>query len=77
MIKDNIDFREIQLAERVGRGNFGEVFKGYWRGTVVAVKKMKIPFDSDESEFLASFEHEAEIMRSLRHPNVLQVDIFL
>jgi len=74
-IREDIDFREIKLAERIGRGNFGEVFVATWRGTIVAVKKTKIPAvvnEKEKEEFLEDFEHEAAIMRSLRHPNVIQ-----
>jgi hypothetical protein len=42
------------------------VFKGFWRGTVVAVKKTKLPAQAtpaEQAEFLADFEREAEIMR--------------
>jgi hypothetical protein len=48
---------------------------GYWRNTAVAVKKMKLNVDMDELEFLEDFQREAQIMRSLRHPNVLQVQV--
>lgn len=72
--KEDIDFKEIKLGERIGRGNFGEVYIGYWRNTSVAVKKCKINVDShDQQEILDDFEREAQIMRSLRHPNVIQV----
>eukprot|EP01114_Cavostelium_apophysatum_P014364 TRINITY_DN3705_c0_g1_i1.p1 TRINITY_DN3705_c0_g1~~TRINITY_DN3705_c0_g1_i1.p1 ORF type:complete len:636 (+),score=121.08 TRINITY_DN3705_c0_g1_i1:92-1999(+) len=74
-IREDIDFREIQIAEQIGRGNFGEVYVATWRSTVVAVKKMKFPSVSTAAEresFLADFEKEAAIMRSIRHPNVLQ-----
>lgn len=30
--------RQIQLLEVVGKGRFGEVWKGSWRGEFVAVK---------------------------------------
>lgn len=74
-IREDIDIRELKIAQRIGRGNFGEVFVANWRGTNVAVKKTKFPTVSSEEEreeFLADFEREASIMRSLRHPNVLQ-----
>jgi len=73
--RDQISFEEIIIGERIGRGNYGEVFKGNWRGTTVAIKKMKLPYAAtgqEEGEILTDFEREAEIMRSLRHPNVVQ-----
>jgi len=71
----HIGLGDIILGERIGKGNFGEVYKGFWHGTVVAVKKTKLPATASKEEladFIDDFEREALIMKSLRHPNVLQ-----
>jgi hypothetical protein len=34
-----IDPVEITLGQRIGIGSYGEVYKGMWRGTEVAVKR--------------------------------------
>lgn len=34
-----IDPAEITLGQRIGIGSYGEVYKGIWRGTEVAVKR--------------------------------------
>eukprot|EP01119_Soliformovum_irregulare_P012713 TRINITY_DN3318_c0_g1_i1.p1 TRINITY_DN3318_c0_g1~~TRINITY_DN3318_c0_g1_i1.p1 ORF type:complete len:621 (+),score=139.58 TRINITY_DN3318_c0_g1_i1:106-1968(+) len=73
--ESQIGLADINLAERIGKGNFGEVYKGYWHGTVVAVKKTKLPQTATKEElaqFIDDFEREALIMKSLRHPNILQ-----
>lgn len=31
---------ELELDGRIGMGSFGEVYKGSWRGTDVAVKRI-------------------------------------
>lgn len=50
-------------------GNFGEVFKGTWRGHVeVAVKTLKDVQGGEE------FNKEAEVLKTLHHPNLVQVD---
>lgn len=36
-----INFAELQLRGRVGQGGYGEVFRATWRGTEVAVKKLR------------------------------------
>eukprot|EP00238_Polyblepharides_amylifera_P009099 CAMPEP_0196586308 /NCGR_PEP_ID=MMETSP1081-20130531/53815_1 /TAXON_ID=36882 /ORGANISM="Pyramimonas amylifera, Strain CCMP720" /LENGTH=587 /DNA_ID=CAMNT_0041908145 /DNA_START=1062 /DNA_END=2825 /DNA_ORIENTATION=+ len=34
---------EVQLLSRIDEGHYGEVFRGRWRGTEVAVKRIKTP----------------------------------
>eukprot|EP01133_Synstelium_polycarpum_P020952 gene20952-25152_t len=66
----NIDISEIKIGDRVGKGNFGEVYKGYWRGVIVAIKKL--PAHNVNDAVLREFHKEIELMRNLRHPNVIQ-----
>ncbi|BAF19139.1 Os06g0232100 [Oryza sativa Japonica Group] len=64
-----IQWEEITLGERVGLGSFGEVYKGEWHGTEVAVKKF---LQQDiSSDALDEFRTEFQIMKRLRHPNVV------
>lgn len=58
--------RQIQLIEVIGKGRFGEVWRGRWRGENVAVKI----FSSREE---CSWFREAEIYQTvmLRHENIL------
>ena len=65
-----VAMKDIKLGERIGRGTFGEVYKGTWRGAVVAVKKLTTTTVSEE--FVQEFEKEVSLMRNLRSPNVLQ-----
>jgi hypothetical protein len=71
-----IDMSELKITSRIAEGASGVVFKGTWRGTTVAIKKLK----GDNTEI---FEKEAGIMwyvnscvllticSGLRHPNVV------
>ncbi|KAL5726729.1 hypothetical protein ACHQM5_009743 [Ranunculus cassubicifolius] len=64
-----IPWDEITLAERIGLGSYGEVYRGDWHGTEVAVKKF---LDQDISgDALEEFRSEVRIMKRLRHPNVV------
>uniref|UniRef100_J3MCP9 non-specific serine/threonine protein kinase n=1 Tax=Oryza brachyantha TaxID=4533 RepID=J3MCP9_ORYBR len=64
-----IQWEEITLGERVGLGSFGEVYRGEWHGTEVAVKKF---LQQDiSSDALEEFRTEIQIMKRLRHPNVV------
>jgi len=64
-----MDFNEIEVGKLLGRGGFGEVFKGIWRGTEVAVKKLLNQRMTDEA--LQEFRSEVQMLRSLRHPNIV------
>ncbi|KAG9459192.1 hypothetical protein H6P81_003700 [Aristolochia fimbriata] len=64
-----IQWEEINLGERIGLGSYGEVYRGEWHGTEVAVKRF---LDQDISgDALAEFRSEVRIMKRLRHPNVV------
>lgn len=58
--------RQVQLIEEAGKGRYGEVWRGRWRGENVAVKI----FSSREER---SWFREAEIYQTvmLRHENIL------
>lgn len=58
--------RQVSLCECIGRGRYGEVWRGIWHGESVAVK---IFFSRDED----SWKRETEIYSTvlLRHENIL------
>ena len=58
--------RQIHLTDVIGKGRFGEVWRGHWRGEQVAVKM----FTSRDER---SWFREAEIYQTvmLRHANIL------
>ncbi|KAF8067119.1 SIS8 [Scenedesmus sp. PABB004] len=64
-----IDPSEITLGQRIGIGSYGEVYKGLWRGTEVAVKRF---LEQNLSpQLVQEFKAEVDIMARLRHPNVV------
>lgn len=64
-----IDRNSVQLLKRLGSGQFGEVWEGLWNNTTpVAVKTLK-PGSMDPKDFL----REAQIMKNLRHPKLIQL----
>ena len=59
----------IQLKQKLGQGQFGEVFEGLWNNTTpVAVKTLK-----ERSMSKEAFLEEAQIMKKLRHPKLVQL----
>uniref|UniRef100_A0A914H770 Tyrosine-protein kinase n=1 Tax=Globodera rostochiensis TaxID=31243 RepID=A0A914H770_GLORO len=60
---------ELDLIDKLGEGNFGEVWLGRWRGVIeIAVKKMK-PGTMSADAFLA----EAQIMKQCNHPKLVRL----
>ncbi|KAK9918746.1 hypothetical protein WJX75_006516 [Coccomyxa subellipsoidea] len=64
-----IEASEIELGPRIGIGSYGEVFRGSWRHTDVAVKRF---LEQDLSpQLMAEFRAEVALMQRLKHPNVV------
>lgn len=65
----NISYSELTVGTRVGIGFFGEVFRGIWNGTDVAIK---VFLEQDlTAENMEDFCNEISILSRLRHPNVI------
>lgn len=65
----NIEYSELTVGTRVGIGFFGEVFRGSWNGTDVAIK---VFLEQDlTAENMEDFCNEISILSRLRHPNVI------
>ncbi|XP_059140583.1 tyrosine-protein kinase Src42A-like [Physella acuta] len=59
----------LKLIRKIGHGQFGEVWEGLWNNTTpVAIKTLKSG-TMDPKDFLA----EAQIMKKLRHPKLIQL----
>ena len=64
-----INQNDLRLTEQLGRGMFGEVWKGFWNERVeVAVKQMRQGTMDPEA-----FRQEAEVMKTLRHPRLVSL----
>mmetsp|Transcript_16828 Transcript_16828/g.29083 ORF Transcript_16828/g.29083 Transcript_16828/m.29083 type:complete len:1029 (+) Transcript_16828:118-3204(+) len=66
-----IDFNELNLDfEPIGKGAFGVVFKGTWRGARIACKKFMMYFDDVQRQ---KFRLEAACLQSVNnHPHVVK-----
>ena len=70
--------RGVDQAEHIlGRGAYGVVFSGDWRGTPVAIKRHHPILVLDEhgqfSTFYRQFLQEFPMLKELPHPNIVQV----
>ncbi|XP_067123382.1 mitogen-activated protein kinase kinase kinase 7-like isoform X2 [Centruroides vittatus] len=64
---EEIDFKEITLDKVVGKGTYGLVRKGKWRGKDVAIKQMET-----ENEKQAFFIEVRQLSR-VSHPNIVKL----
>lgn len=58
----------VTVQEKIGAGNFGDVYKGEWMGVTVALKSLKGRASPEKSQ---DFEQEAMLLKELRHPNIV------
>uniref|UniRef100_A0A8B9T9K8 Tyrosine-protein kinase n=1 Tax=Anas platyrhynchos TaxID=8839 RepID=A0A8B9T9K8_ANAPL len=64
-----IDRNSLVFVKKLGSGQFGEVWEGLWNNTIpVAIKTLR-PGSMDPEDFL----REAQIMKNLRHPKLIQL----
>eukprot|EP00892_Ulva_mutabilis_P004619 jgi/Ulvmu1/2529/UM138_0034.1 len=59
---------DLEIINKLGEGEFGEVFKARYNGTYVAVKQLK----SSDQIALGDFRTEMSTLRRLHHPNAVQ-----
>uniref|UniRef100_A0A8C4Y1I0 Tyrosine-protein kinase n=1 Tax=Gopherus evgoodei TaxID=1825980 RepID=A0A8C4Y1I0_9SAUR len=74
ILKDKwvLNHEDVLLGERIGRGNFGEVFSGRLLAdnTPVAVKSCR---ETLPPELKAKFLQEARILKQYSHPNIVKL----
>jgi len=68
---------KYELQERLGRGGMGEVWKAFdpQLRRYVAIKVLNADL-REEPDFVARFTHEAQLVASLHHPNIVQIHDF-
>ncbi|XP_014781693.1 tyrosine-protein kinase CSK isoform X3 [Octopus bimaculoides] len=63
-----INAEYLEIKEPIGKGEFGDVYKGCYNQQLVAVKQLK-----DRNRAAQTFLKEASVMTSMRHPNLVQL----
>mmetsp|Transcript_16130 Transcript_16130/g.13685 ORF Transcript_16130/g.13685 Transcript_16130/m.13685 type:complete len:88 (-) Transcript_16130:333-596(-) len=59
-----IDYKNLKFLKVIGTGGSAEVYRGVWRGTDVAIKKMKLSNLPDNRK--KEFEREISALMKLR-----------
>ncbi|KAG2323878.1 hypothetical protein Bca52824_006606 [Brassica carinata] len=66
---------DLEELKELGSGTFGTVYHGKWRGSDVAIKRIKKSCfagrSSEQERLTGEFWGEAEILSKLHHPNVV------
>ncbi|KAM1201443.1 hypothetical protein EV1_017479 [Malus domestica] len=66
---------DLEFIKELGSGTYGTVYYGKWKGSDVAIKKIKPScFTEDtvkQERLLADFWKEADILGQLHHPNIV------
>ncbi|XP_062203666.1 uncharacterized protein LOC133905891 isoform X2 [Phragmites australis] len=66
---------DLEELRELGSGTFGTVYYGKWRGTDVAIKRIKKSCfagrSSEQEKLTKDFWREAQILSKLHHPNVV------
>ena len=68
--QSDIELAQLTFGEMVGKGNFASVYKGTYGADkkLVAIKKQSL----ENPELLKYIHSEIDILKSIRHPNVLR-----
>ncbi|PRP79204.1 tyrosine-protein kinase Fer [Planoprotostelium fungivorum] len=69
---DHLVLRGVQVGKKIGAGYFGEVFKGTWEGTPVALKSTKNSSANRKSQDLR-WKEEIALLQKLNHPNIVRL----
>ncbi|OWM63963.1 probable serine/threonine-protein kinase SIS8 [Punica granatum] len=69
LVDCEIQWEDLQIGEEIGQGSYAVVHRGIWKGSDVAIKV----YCSNEygEKILRDYKKEIDIMKRLRHPNVL------
>lgn len=62
---------ELTKEELIGKGQYGQVYRGKCRGEQVAVKELDRTKQHLDEKIIRDFQKEVEIMTQLHHPNVV------
>jgi tRNA A-37 threonylcarbamoyl transferase component Bud32 len=64
-----MNYKELDIGEKISQGGFSIVYQGFYRSTPVAIKKI---FNPDiTTELMDELSNEITMLNKLRHPNIV------
>mmetsp|Transcript_35644 Transcript_35644/g.70492 ORF Transcript_35644/g.70492 Transcript_35644/m.70492 type:complete len:736 (+) Transcript_35644:70-2277(+) len=69
--EEKIAYEDLQFVEHLGSGEFGQVFRGFFRGTEVAIKQLYWDNAVLPEMVVQDFTREIESFRHLRHKRLV------
>jgi len=67
-------FNSLSFGESLGKGGFGEVFKGVYNGQTVAIKRLMVDLSLDEVvTVFREFRREVWLSSTLHHPCIVKM----
>jgi len=69
---EEIPLEDLEFGRQIGRGAFGEVFRGKLNGTDVAIKRLCIMENVNDERGMAEFRRELKFLTRLRHRHIVQ-----
>jgi serine/threonine protein kinase len=67
-----IDWRDLTQGRLIGRGGFGDVYEGQWKGQDVAIKKLHM-HALPNAAVKRDFDAEVRVMWSSQYPRILRL----
>lgn len=69
--EEKLDYRDLKFVEHLGSGEFGQVFRGFYRGQEVAIKQLYWDNTVLPQVIIQDLTREIESFRHLRHKRLV------
>ena len=69
----HISYDQLNMADLIGVGGFGKVFRGHYQGQEIAIKTARAPMDEDIDVTRERVRQEARLLWVMKHTNVISL----